>query len=97
VAYADGKAKNYVGYHKYLFAAYVESCSCSTKYVRTEMPKFVDFGSDILPSHLLELSCSRDRPGKLIPIRSARHFYRSEENVTSRQPYGSAFRNKGRT
>ena len=41
---------------------------------RTEMPKFVDFGSDNLPSHLLELSCSHNRPGEFIPFRSARHF-----------------------
>ena len=27
VAYADGKANFYVGYHKYLFVAYIESCS----------------------------------------------------------------------
>jgi hypothetical protein len=33
VAYADGKAKLYVGYHKYLFAACIESCSYSTVYI----------------------------------------------------------------
>ena len=27
--FCDGKAKFYVGYHKYLFAAYIESCSYS--------------------------------------------------------------------
>ena len=65
-----------------------------------ETPKFVDFGSDILPSRLQGLSCSCDHPGGFIPLRSAWYFWRSEENVTYggtfRQPYDSAFNNEGR-